>query len=114
MMWFTTDELGIHRHEGVRDVTPIDVQAPRELSNPPCNVTRHGPPPSPHGDHGRGGVTSPPRRDVGRYSAFTGIIVPFAAGVFGSVTTSTPFLNVAVTLLPSTAMGSRTLRRNAP
>jgi hypothetical protein len=61
-----------------------------------------------------GEASLPPRRDVGLYSAFTGIIVPFAAGAFGSVTTSTPFLNVAVTLLPSTAIGSRTLRRNAP
>jgi len=56
----------------------------------------------------------PPRRDAGPYSAFTGIIVPFEASVFGSVTTSTQFLNVAVTLPPSTAIGSRTLRRNAP
>ena len=66
------------------------------------------------GSNGAGEASLPPRRDVGLYSAFTGIIVPFAAGVFGSVTTSTPFLNVAVTLLPSTAIGSRTLRRNAP
>ena len=61
-----------------------------------------------------GEVLQPPRRDVGLYSAFTGIIVPFEAGVFGSVTTSTPFLNVAVTLLASTAIGSLTLRKNAP
>ena len=48
------------------------------------------------------------------FSSLTGMNVPLAAGVFGSVTTSTPFLKVAVTLLPSTAIGSRTLRRNAP
>ena len=58
-------------------------------------------------------ITSPARRDA-RYSLLIGIVVPFAAGVLGSVTISSPFLNVAVTLLPSTATGSRTPRVNAP
>ena len=57
---------------------------------------------------------SPPLPPDARYSLLIGIVAPFAAGVLGSVTVSSPFLNVAETLLPSTATGSRTPRVNAP
>lgn len=63
---------------------------------------------------GEAALASPASPACFYFSSLTGMNVPLAAGVFGSVTTSTPFLNVAVTLLPSTAIGSRTLRRNAP
>src|SRR5215470_3748759 len=89
---------------GARILRP-GVQRDTSLPSPPSDFARDLPP---------GRRSRPPRRDVDLYSAFTGIIVPFEAGVFGSVTTSNPFLNVAATLLPSTAIGSRTLRRNAP
>src|SRR5574342_292078 len=49
-----------------------------------------------------------------RYSALIWIVVPLAAGVLGRVTVSSPFLNVALTLVPSTATGRRTLRVKAP
>ena len=108
-------ELDIGDHKCLPCLATIPAQAPPELSNLPRDVTRHVLRPlSPHSANAAGESSLPPRRDVGLYSAFTGIVVPFEAGVFGSVTTSTPFLNVAVTLLPSTAIGSRTLRRNAP
>jgi hypothetical protein len=48
------------------------------------------------------------------HMALMGIVVPLAAGVLGSVTVRSPFLNAAVTLLPSTPTGSRTLRVKAP
>lgn len=48
------------------------------------------------------------------HTALMGIVVPLAAGVLGSVTVRSPFLNAAVTLLPSTPTGSRTLRVKAP
>jgi hypothetical protein len=51
---------------------------------------------------------------AGRYSALIGIVVPLAAGVLGRVTVSSPFLKAALTLLPSTATGRRTLRVKAP
>jgi len=47
-------------------------------------------------------------------SALTGIVVPLADGVFGRVTVRSPFLKLAVTLLASTATGSRTLRVKTP
>jgi hypothetical protein len=47
-------------------------------------------------------------------SALIGMVVPLAAGVLGSVTVSSPFLKAAVTLLPSTPTGSRTLRAKLP
>jgi hypothetical protein len=100
--------------EGVAHLAAVAPQTPLELPNPQGDVTRHAlRPPSPPAECRRGG-SSLPGGTSASYSAFTGIIVPFEAGVFGSVTTSSPFLNVAVTLLPSTAIGSRTLRRNAP
>ena len=43
-------------------------------------------------------------------AAFTGIIVPFASGAFGSVMVTTPSLNAAATLPASTAAGRRTAR----
>ena len=92
----------------------LSAQAALELARASCSVTRHGIRLLSDRTEAAGEASLPPRRDVGLYSAFTGIVVPFEAGVFGSVTTSTPFLNVAVTLLPSTAIGSRTLRRKAP
>src|SRR5262245_45661361 len=92
----------------------VGQQAPLELVHPSREVTCQRTRPLPSSAKAAGEASRPPRRDVGRYSAFTGIVVPFAAGVFGSVTMSTPFLNVAVTLLPSTAIGSRTVCRNAP
>src|SRR4030095_6492346 len=52
-------------------------------------------------DRTRGGALGPPRRDAGLPLSCTGIIVPIDAGVFGSFTNSTPFLNVAATLVPS-------------
>src|SRR5574341_478269 len=50
----------------------------------------------------------------GLYSAFTGIGVPFAAGVLGSLTVSTPSLNVAFTFSVSTPTGRAIVRANAP
>ncbi len=47
-------------------------------------------------------------------SLLIGIVVPFAAGVFGSVTVSSPFLKVAFTFSPSTGTGRRMLRANEP
>src|SRR3990172_2860422 len=46
---------------------------------------------------------NPLRRSTRGYSAFTGIVVPFAVGAFGSVTVRTPCLKVALTFAPSTA-----------
>ena len=54
------------------------------------------------------------RRSEPAYSPLIGIVVPFAAGVLGSVTVSSPFLNVAMTFPASTPTGSRTPRVNAP
>src|SRR5438552_2990325 len=48
------------------------------------------------------------------YSALIGIVDPLAAGVFGSVIVSTPFLNAAVTFPLWIATGSLTARVNAP
>ena len=62
----------------------------------------------------RSAVSSGRRQLPRSYSVLIGIIVPLAAEVFGKVTVSSPFLNAAVTLLGSTATGSRILRRNSP
>ena len=57
-------------------------------------------------------VTLPIRHRV--YSALIGIVVSFAAGIFGIVIWITPFLKVAVTFVESTGTGSRTFREKAP
>jgi len=49
-----------------------------------------------------------------RQSALMGMVVPLDAVVLGSVTVSSPFLKLAVTRLPSTPTGSRTLRAKLP
>jgi uncharacterized membrane protein YfcA len=54
----------------------------------------------------------PPK--VSAYSPLIGIVVPFAAGVFGIVTVSSPFLNAAEARLASTPTGSRALRVKTP
>jgi hypothetical protein len=48
------------------------------------------------------------------YAALIGMVVPLAAGVLGSVTVSTPSLKLAITLLPSTALGRRIARTKLP
>ena len=108
-------KLRVGVHERSPHLPTITAQAPLELSDSPCDMTRHGRRPLPIRacEVRRGGDTALPGV-AGTYSSLTGMMVPLAAGVFGSVTTSNPFLNVAVTLLPSTAIGSRTPRRNAP
>src|SRR5678816_3761978 len=67
-------------------------------------------------ERGAGALVAAPRPRPGlvRYSALTGICVPLAPGAFGRVTVSTPFLKPAVTLVPSTADGTRTVRAKAP
>src|SRR5262247_39514 len=62
-------------------------------------------------------ISRPGRRPIAipsRQSALTGMVVPLAAVVLGSVTVSSPFLKLAVTRLPSTPTGSRTLRAKLP
>jgi hypothetical protein len=49
-----------------------------------------------------------------RYPAFTGMKLPFAAAIFGSITVRTPSLNAAVVFSVSTGPGSGTVRVNAP
>ena len=49
-----------------------------------------------------------------RYPAFTGMKLPFAAAIFGSITVRTPSLNAAVVFSVSTGPGSGTIRVNAP
>jgi len=52
--------------------------------------------------------------DLAAYAVLMGIAVPFADAALGRVTVSTPSLNAAVTLAPSTAPGSRNERAKAP
>lgn len=48
------------------------------------------------------------------YPAFTGMKLPFAAAIFGSITVRTPSLNAAVVFSVSTGPGSGIVRVNAP
>jgi len=62
-------------------------------------------------------ISRPGRRQIAvpsRYSALMGMVVPLAATVLGSITVSSPLLKLAVTRLPSTPTGSRTLRAKLP
>lgn len=85
-------KLLVGRRDRAQEPPPCLSEEPPELRDVPAV--------EPWPDHGQ--------------SALIGMMAPLAAGVLGSVIVSSPFLNDAVTLLPSTATGRRTLRAKLP
>ena len=93
MMSLAARKLVVGHDERAVRLATLAAKATLELSDTPCSIETTGE------------ALGLPGGTPDSYSAFTGIVVPFDAGRLGGFTTSTPFLDVAVTLDSSASTG---------
>src|SRR5262249_10726132 len=100
MMPLAAGELAIGHEERAVRLAPLAAKATLELSDTPCSMTGHGAcAPSQH--RNRRGGAGPPRRDAGLPLGFTGDHRPHRHRRLPQLQDQPPFLNVAVTSVPS-------------